>query len=275
MFQGIFNYDNPVWRFVGKLGDLILLNILWIICSIPIFTIGASTTAVYYVTLKLVRDDDGYTIKSFFRSFKENFKQATALWLMFLVTGLVLLFDLRFAFRVLNGSSMMRTVFTAAIGALTLIWLFMFTYAFPLQSRFYNPVKRTLFNALFMSIRHFPYTLGMLLIDGALLIISYFSLFLAPQFSVLALMFGFPMLAFINSYLFNRVFKRYIHQEEEQGDGGELRPILEDVRIVRPTKEQAEEKAESSGEPGNEAEAAKALADGPEAEAEADKASED
>lgn len=99
MFQGIFNYDNPVWRFVGKLGDLILLNILWIICSIPIFTIGASTTAVYYVTLKLVRDDDGYTIKSFFRSFKENFKQATALWLMFLVTGLVLLFDLRFAFR--------------------------------------------------------------------------------------------------------------------------------------------------------------------------------
>ena len=47
MFQGIFNYDNPVWRCVGKLGDLILLNILWIICSIPIFTIGASTTAVY------------------------------------------------------------------------------------------------------------------------------------------------------------------------------------------------------------------------------------
>ena len=53
MLQGFFNYDNPVWRFIGKLGDLILLNILWIVCSIPVFTIGASTTAVYYVTLKL------------------------------------------------------------------------------------------------------------------------------------------------------------------------------------------------------------------------------
>ena len=51
MFQSFFNYDNPVWRYIGKFGDLIILNILWIICSIPIFTIGASTTAVYYVTL--------------------------------------------------------------------------------------------------------------------------------------------------------------------------------------------------------------------------------
>lgn len=57
MLQGFFNYDNPVWRFIGKLGDLILLNILWIVCSIPVFTIGASTTAVYYVTLKLARDE--------------------------------------------------------------------------------------------------------------------------------------------------------------------------------------------------------------------------
>ena len=48
MLQGIFNYDNPVWRFIGKLGDLIILNILWIVCSIPVFTAGASATAVYY-----------------------------------------------------------------------------------------------------------------------------------------------------------------------------------------------------------------------------------
>ena len=65
MLQGFFNYDNPVWRFIGKLGDLILLNILWIVCSIPVFTIGASTTAVYYVTLKLARDEGDSTIRSF------------------------------------------------------------------------------------------------------------------------------------------------------------------------------------------------------------------
>ena len=96
MFQGLFNYDNPVWRFIGKLGDLVLLNLLWVICCIPVFTAGAATTAVYYVTLKLVRDDDGSTIKSFFHSFTQNFKQATAIWLMILVAGGLLGFDLWF-----------------------------------------------------------------------------------------------------------------------------------------------------------------------------------
>ena len=90
MLQGFFNYDNPVWRFIGKLGDLILLNILWIVCSIPVFTIGASTTAVYYVTLKLVRDEGDSTIRSFFHSFKGNFRQATAIWMILLAAGIVL-----------------------------------------------------------------------------------------------------------------------------------------------------------------------------------------
>lgn len=88
MLQGFFNYDNPVWRFIGKLGDLILLNILWIVCSIPVFTIGASTTAVYYVTLKLARDEGDSTIRSFFHSFKSNFRQATAIWLILLALAL-------------------------------------------------------------------------------------------------------------------------------------------------------------------------------------------
>lgn len=232
MFQSFFNYDNPVWRYIGKFGDLIILNILWIICSIPIFTIGASTTAVYYVTLKLVRDDDGYTIKSFFKSFRDNFKQATIIWLIVLVTGLILWFDLYFTFRVVTGNSIFRTIFTAAIGALTIIWMFMSTYVFPLQSRFYNPVKRTLFNSLFMSIRHFFHTLGMLAIDVALLILSYFSLFYAPQFTVLALLFGFPLIAFINSYIFNSIFKHYMPKEEGEEDSSQLRPILEDVKLT-------------------------------------------
>lgn len=235
MLQGFFNYDNPVWRFIGKFGDLILLNILWIICSIPIFTIGASTTAVYYVTLKLVRDDDGYTIKSFFRSFKENFKQATIIWLILLATGLILIFDLRFFLMVMTGNSMFRTAFTAAIGALTIIWLFILTYAFPLQCRFYNPIKRTLFNAFFMSIRHFFHTLGMLVIDAALLAASYLSIFYVPQFFVLVMLFGFPLIAFVNSYIFNSIFKQYMPKEEAEENPNELRPILEDVRLGSPS----------------------------------------
>ena len=67
MLSGFFNYDNPVWRFIGKFWDVIMLSVLWMVCSIPVVTIGASTTAMYYVTLKLVRDEDGYTFRYFFK----------------------------------------------------------------------------------------------------------------------------------------------------------------------------------------------------------------
>lgn len=133
MLQGIFNYDNPVWRFIGKLGDLIILNILWIVCSIPVFTAGASTTAVYYVTLKLVRDEEDSTIRSFFRSFKSNFRQATGIWLIMLAAGIVLGFDFWFFVSgqmPINGA--LRTVLTAASGGLLLIYLFILTYVLSL-----------------------------------------------------------------------------------------------------------------------------------------------
>lgn len=241
MLQGIFNYDNPVWRYIGKFGDLMLLNILWIICSIPIFTIGASTTAVYYVTMKLVRNDDGYTFRSFFKSFKENFKQATIIWLLMLVTGVILGFDLYFFLMVVNGNSAFRTIFTAVIGSFTIIWLFIFSYVFPLQCRFYNPVKKTLFNAFFMSIRHFFQTLGMLAIDIMLLAASYFSIFYLPQFTAIVILFGFPLMAFINSYILNSVFNKYIPKEENSENPNELRPILEDV-VICPRIEEEEKK---------------------------------
>ena len=96
MLSGIFNYDNPIWRFIGKFCDIMILNVLWLICCIPVVTVGAATTAVYYVTLKLVRDEEGPTIRSFFKSFKENFKQATVLWLIMLAVGALLGFDLYF-----------------------------------------------------------------------------------------------------------------------------------------------------------------------------------
>lgn len=232
MFQSLFNYDNPVWRFIGKLGDLILLNVLWIICSIPIFTIGASTTAVYYVTLRLVRDEDGQTIRCFFRSFKENFRQATVLWLLILLTGIVLGFDMYFFLQIMTGDSAFRTVLTAVIGAMIIIWLFIVWYLFPVQSRFYNPIKKTIYNAFFMSIRHCFQTIAMLVLDVLLLLAGYLSLYYAPQFSALGFMFGFPLIAFVNSYFFDRIFKNYI-PEDDRNDDGELRPILEDVKLSR------------------------------------------
>lgn len=219
MFSGFFNYDNPVWRFIGKFWDVIILSFLWGICSIPVFTIGASTTAMYYVTLKLVRDEDGYTFRSFFKSFKENFKQATIIWLIMLAAGLILGGDLWFFLKVYKGSSQFRSIMIAIFLAFSFIYLAMCTYVFPLQSRFYNTIKKTLFNAFFMSIRHFLYTLGMLAIDVVLIVVA---LFYFPPL----MLFGVALLAFANSYMLSAVFKRYM--PEERKDDGELRPLFAD-----------------------------------------------
>ena len=92
--SNFFNMDNGLFRALGKLADLMLLNILFLVCSLPIFTIGASFTAMYYVTLKLAENEEGYIARGFWKSFKQNFKQATIIWLILLFFGIVLVLDL-------------------------------------------------------------------------------------------------------------------------------------------------------------------------------------
>ena len=235
--SGLFNYDNPVWRFIGKFWDVLIVNLLWLVCSIPIFTIGASTTALYYVTLRLVRDEDGYTFRSFFKSFKENFKQATIIWLIFLAVIMILGFDLYFVVMMMTEASKVRTMMTVVFLAMLFVWASMFTYVFPLQARFYNPVKKTIFNSFFMSIRHLFYTIGMLVID---VIIVGATLTVIPQLMI----FGVALIAFVNSYLLNSVFKNYM-PKEERGVDDELRPLFadEEEEEARQAAAAAEEEA--------------------------------
>lgn len=173
---------------------------------------GAATTAVYYVTLKLVRDEEGPTIRSFFKSFKENFKQATILWLIMLAVGVLLGFDLYFFLFIYKEPSMFRTIMMAVFGGFLMIYLFTGLFVFPLQARFYNPVKRTLFNAFFMSVRHISHSLGILLIDAG---IVFAGIFFLPALQGLLVLFGFPLVAFLNSYVIVRVFDRYMPKEDE------------------------------------------------------------
>lgn len=229
MLSGLFNYDNPVWRFIGKFFDIMVLNILWCVCSIPIVTIGASTTAAYYVTLKLVRDEDSGTIKSFFKSFKENFKQATMIWLILLAVGLILGFDLYFFINVQTEASNFRTIMVALFGGITIIYLAISLYIFPIQSRFYNNTRKTFFNAFFMSIRHIFHTIGMLAIDIGIVFIC---LFAVPQLSVLLILFGFPLFIYINSFIFTPIFAKYTPEQEREADG-ELRPLFSEEELPK------------------------------------------
>ena len=117
----IFDLDNPVWRFMGKVFDMMVLTVLWVVTSLPVVTIGASTTALYYVGMKLARDEEGYIIKDFFRSFKENFRQATAAWAILLALGIFFAVDLTWYYQFKSGVGVMIFFMFVILTALYII----------------------------------------------------------------------------------------------------------------------------------------------------------
>ena len=91
--RNLFNFDGPVLQFIHKIVYSVYLNILWFLCCIPIVTVGASTTALFYVTLKMSKNEEGNITKAFFHSFRENLKQGTLIWLILLALGILLGID--------------------------------------------------------------------------------------------------------------------------------------------------------------------------------------
>jgi uncharacterized membrane protein YesL len=162
--------------------------------------------------MKLVRDEDGSTIKMFFKAFKENFRQATAIWLVLLAFLALLAFDLYFAIMVQTDQTQLRYMMIAIFIAFAVIWSGVSLFVFPLQARFYNPVKRTLVNALFLSLRHFPATLGMLILDWAFPLLAFF---VAPILQPFVYFFGFALVAFLNSFVLLGIFNKYTPKEAE------------------------------------------------------------
>lgn len=129
------NIDSPFYRAMGKLGDLVQLSVLWLVCSLPIVTIGASTLGLFAVTGKLAAGEDYMVRADFFKAFKRDFKQSTALWLVLLVIGFVGLWGMQAAAAqstvfagVLTAASFLLAVIAACCGCWGLALLARFTY---------------------------------------------------------------------------------------------------------------------------------------------------
>ena len=219
----LFNMDNKFFSMMGRAADLMILNIVFIICCLPIVTIGASLTALHYVTLKMVRNEESYIVKSFFKSFKQNFKQATIINIIMLLTAAVLFIDLRIA-RVGSGA-MYKGLFSLFI-AFALIYAMILLYIYPILSKFFNSVKNTFVNAFLMSVRHLPLTLLMLVISASPLLLMWLFAYVSyAQFtSILIMLFilmGFSTLAYWKSKIFVKIFDNYIPKDENEENGEE------------------------------------------------------
>ena len=131
--------DSWLGRFFNLVFDLVIMHVIWIICSLPIFTIGASTTALYYAFMKRTRRDEGYIWKNFFHSFKENFKQATMIWFLLLAIGALLFTDIRIGMAVTTSFGQV-IIFVSSI--LLVPFFLVLLYIFPVQAKFENNLSR-------------------------------------------------------------------------------------------------------------------------------------
>lgn len=204
----LFRMDSPLMRFLTKIADLMVLNILFCVTSIPLITIGASWTALYSVTLKMVRDEESSVSRSYFRSFRQNFRQATLLWLGVLVVLALLVLDIR----VLNGMAGGTAPGLLRVGVeiLALLGIMVLQYLFPSLARFEASLADTLKNACMMALAHLPKTALMTAAAvGAVWITLINNTTIAVGLMVWPLI-GFSLMAFGNSGILRKIFDNYV-----------------------------------------------------------------
>ncbi len=202
----MFSMEGPLWRAMNFIADVVILHFLWLICSLPLVTIGASTTALYYAMMKRIRTNEGHVTSNFRRAFRENFKQATALWLIVAVVGAVLWLDLNFCS---TWDSLAAKVMLVGCAVLLVPCWMVLLYLFPVLAKFTGTLYSTFKNALLLSVRHLPMTFLLTVIWATVwMLLAAF-----PPFSGLMLISGAGLIAWITSYIYIQVFRTYLPDE--------------------------------------------------------------
>lgn len=211
-----FSVDSPLYRFLSKFLDVLKLNFMWLLFSIPIITIGASTVAAMSVSLKMADDEEGYIGRSFIKAFKENWKQGTALWIITVIAAYAVYLDFQL-FNAVEGNPiifLMIGIISCFIIVLSLL------YAYPLAARYENTLIKTIQNSFEISKRYFGRTL--------LLIIVVLFEILIFQFNTTMLFFGILIgPAFLIFTIAS--FSKRIFQQIEKEPGAVIRKNNEDI----------------------------------------------
>ena len=234
-----FNYDNILIKMLNRLGDVLILSLAFVLFSLPIVTIGASITALYYTAMKSLTLEDGYIFKFFVKSFKENLKQSTIIWIISLVVLTVLGVDVWFWVSQWKrfGTEAARPMIVISVVMLSLAVMIVL-YVFPLQAKFDNNIKVQFRNAFLLSIRYFPTTILMV----AILVVVVWAFYYNPILAIIGFGFiGFGILGFVFGFLMLKCFKPYLEtgKEDEEKDPDDWK--LEDEEESEELDEEPEE----------------------------------
>jgi len=205
----MFSMEGPLWRALNLIADVMILHFLWLICSIPLITIGPSTTALYYAMMKRIRTNEGQVTGNFIHSFRQNFRQGVILWLITAAAGVILWLDVNFCAN-WDGTAA-KIMLVGCIALLIPSWMTLL-YLFPVLAKFEGTLYTTFKNALLMSVRHLPLTLLLTLIWGTVWLL----LVIFPPFTGLMLICGAGFLAAVTAPVYIQVFRVYLPDEVEE-----------------------------------------------------------
>ena len=171
--KSFLNYDGPFFQFLCRVADMIIVNVLFLVCSLPVVTIGASLAAMTKVSQNAALDAPAGVVETFFRAFRDDFKQATAAWLIILVFSASLVCDRLLIDAYLTGG--LASVLRAVTVALAAGCLAVSCYLFPLMVRYDNTLRQHAVNALVLAVTKLPRTLGMTALGSIPFVMCYFS----------------------------------------------------------------------------------------------------
>lgn len=201
----IFNLDNGFFRGLSKLVDCAYLSLLFLISCIPLFTVGAAMTALYYTVQKVIRRDRGYVSSEYWHAFKTNFKQSTIIWLIVAAVGILLYYDGKILDIMAEaGHSIGKAaVFFRVLLIFEAVWC---AYLFPYMARFANTNKAVMKNAAYMAILNLPWTFLIMLVMAVFALLVYIipiTIFLAPALYTWTL-----------NLILEKIFRKYMSEED-------------------------------------------------------------
>lgn len=219
--KSFFSAEGRFFGFMEKMAGLFWMNLLTIACCIPVITAGAAVTACYYVTLKMTKNEEGYLTKSFFKSFRMNFKQSTLIWLLEAALIFVFLADFRIITSGAWGTVPLSNVILVATGILLFVVLMTATYAFPILARFDNSTANTIKNAFLMGVANFPKTVILMITNALFPALTIAVIATGRAFWVIPLMlcFGMSLTVYMCSRILVRIFDVYTPDEADDQNG--------------------------------------------------------
>ncbi len=222
MFLEFFAPEGKLMTVLNRSAEILFINFLALICSLPIFTIGAATTAKYYVTMKIVRGKQIQLTKSYFKSFKDNFKQATILWLMCLVVGIFIALDILFVYSASEG--LLQRVMLLVVIVAAAVYGLLLLMGWPLLARFTVTKRQWLHNSLTIAVLNLPNAFFGLILTVAPWILIYFF----PQWALAWLAITIVSVYYVSS-LCARILKKYEPEDYVDPDD-----IIEDSTADEP-----------------------------------------